>query len=227
MNAALALARLRELRKPVVTTDDAALAIGSKRSAATRTLGRLAAVGLLLKVRHGLWALEPHLDPLVLPGYLTAPLPSYVSFQTALFLHGMVAQVPSVTYVASLARTRRVSTRLGTFSIHRLAPRFFGGCEAMGSSGVLMATPEKALLDMLYLAPTRSRLFAHLPEIELPRAFDRREARRWVARITAGPRRTMVARRLDRILAAQRPATSARARPVARRLVLERGARRA
>ena len=204
MNAASALAHLRGLRKQVVTTNDVTLALGVERSAATQTLKRLAAEGLLKKIRHGLWAVDPALDPLLLPEYLTAPLPSYVSFQTALYLRGMVSQVPEVIYVASLAQTRRVKTTLGAFSIHRLAPTFFGGYETLQESGVRLATPEKALIDTLYLGPTRSRMFAHLPEIEISKGFDRRKAQEWIARIPVGPRRTSVERRLDRVLGPQR-----------------------
>jgi predicted transcriptional regulator of viral defense system len=200
MNAASALARLRGLGKRVVTTNDATLALRVERSAATRMLKRLANEGLLKKIGHGLWAVDPDLDPLLLPEYLTAPLPAYVSLQSALYLHGMVSQVPQVTYVASLARTRRVRTSLGVFSIHRLAPTFFGGYETRPESGVRLATPEKALLDTLYLGPSRSRMFAHLPEIEIPKGFDGRRAQQWVARIPAGPRRTSVERRLTRLL---------------------------
>jgi predicted transcriptional regulator of viral defense system len=200
MKAASALARLRGLGKRVVTTNDATLALGVKRSAATQMLKRLAAERLLGKIRHGLWAVEPALDPLLVPEHLTAPLPSYVSFQSALYLHGMVSQIPQVIYVASLARTRDVRTSLGVFSIHRLAPTFFGGYETQPVSGVRLATPEKALLDTLYLGPARSRMFAHLPEIELPRGFDRRQAMQWVGRIPAGPRRASVERRLTRLL---------------------------
>jgi predicted transcriptional regulator of viral defense system len=204
MNAASALAHLRALRKPVVTTDEAALVLRAERSAATHTLKRLATVGLLKWIRHGLWATDPNLDPLLLPEYLTAPFPSYVSFQSALFFHGMVSQIPSVIYVASLAQTRTVRTSLGTYSIHRLAPRFFGGYDTVKTSGVRLATPEKALLDTLYLAPARSRLFAHLPEVELPKHFDRDQIRYWVRRIPAGLRRKSVEQRLDAVLLAQR-----------------------
>ena len=204
MNAASALAHLRALRKPVVTTAEAALVLRAERSAATHTLKRLAAAGLLKRIRHGLWATDPNLDPLLLPEYLTAPFPSYVSFQSALFFRGMVSQIPSVIYVASLAQTRTVRTSLGTYSIHRLAPSFFGGYDTVKTSGVRLATPEKALLDTLYLAPARSRLFAHLPEVELPKHFDRDQIRYWVRRIPAGLRRKSVEQRLDAVLLSQR-----------------------
>jgi predicted transcriptional regulator of viral defense system len=204
MNAASALAHVRALGKPVVTTDDAALALGAERSATSHTLKRLADAGLLRRIRHGLWTTDPNLEPLLLPEYLTAPFPSYISLQSALFFHGMVSQIPTVIYVVSLAQTRIVRTSLGTFSIHRLAPRFFGGYDTVKTSGARLATPEKALLDTLYLAPARSRLFAHLPEVELPEPFDRDRIRYWVRRIPAGPRRKSVEQRLDALLLVQR-----------------------
>lgn len=198
-----ALGRLLRMGKTVITTGDAALHLRITRSAATRALGRLAAAGLVLPVRHGLWSLDPRIDPLLLAEPLTAPYPSYVSLLSALSLHGMISQVPRVVFVASLAPTRRLETSVGVFSVHRLGPRFFGGFETT-AEGVRLATPEKALLDALYLAPARSRLFAALPEVELPRGFSAREARRWVARIPAGPRRLAVEQRLAALLAKAR-----------------------
>lgn len=203
LRATEALGRLQRMGKPVITTEDAALRLGLARPAASRTLARLAQAGLLLRLRHGLWSLAPRIEPLVLPEYLTAPFPAYVSLQTALQLHGLITQLPHVIYVASLAPTRKIHTQVADFSIHRLAPSFFGGFETT-PSGVRLATPEKALLDCLYLAPGRSRLFAALPEVELPRKFDRKEARSWIERIAPGPRRTLVERRLDALLRGRR-----------------------
>lgn len=185
--------------KPVLTTGDAALHLGLSRSAASRSLARLAGAGLVLPLRRGLWSLDLGVDPLRLPEHLTAPFPAYVSLQSALQLHGMIRQMPRVVYVASLAPTRRIRTRLGLFSVHRLAPAFFGGfITTVG--GVRLATPEKALLDALYLTPARSRLFAALPEVEIPRRFDRDAAWHWVGRIPPGPRREVVRRRLEILL---------------------------
>lgn len=194
-----ALGRLLRMGKPALTTQDAALHLRMSVPAASRALARLAAAGLVLRVRRGLWSLDREIDPLRLPEHLTAPFPAYVSLQSALYLHGMLSQIPQVVYVASLAPTRTVRTSLGVYSVHRLAPRFFGGFETT-EGGVRLARPEKALLDVLYLTPARSRLFARLPEIEIPATFDRDEARRWVRRIPKGPRRTAVERRLDALL---------------------------
>jgi predicted transcriptional regulator of viral defense system len=201
MRAVDAYAELRRFGKPILTTDDVAVRLRFSTSSASRMLGKLAGKGLIHALRRGLWSMESDIDPLLLPEYLTAPLPAYVSLQTALHRHGMIEQIPHVVYAVSLARTRRVVTSIATFSVHRLVPEFFGGYATDAKTGVKMATPEKALLDVLYLSAARSRLFARLPELELPRRFDVRACRRWIAKIPAPYRRTMVTRRLDALLA--------------------------
>jgi len=67
----------------------------------------------------------------------------------------------------------------------------------VGERGVRLARPEKALLDVFYLTPARSRLFCGLPEIEKPDAFDPGEADMMIARIPSAARRAMVARRFS------------------------------
>ncbi len=197
MNAATALARLRKLGVPALRTSDAAAALGVSRVAASKTLARLAAAGLVRVVRHGVWWLDGELDPYRLPEHLTAPMPSYLSLQTALHLHGLIEQIPEVYYVASLARTQRLVTSAGTFSIHHLAPEVFGGFVET-NAGVLLATPEKALFDLAYLSGGRSRAFTSLPELELPPRFRRAELGRWVARIPSARARTLTRTRLAR-----------------------------
>lgn len=203
MNTLDAYADLRRFGRPVVTTEDVSVRLRCSLSAASRTMGRMRASGLVSLLRRGLWSLRPDIDPLVVIEYLTAPFPAYVSCQSALYFHGMISQIPQVAYVASLGRTRRVATSIADYSIHRLAPEFFGGYRA--DDEVKMATAEKALLDVLYLSAARNRLFARLPELELPRGFSVREARRWIARIPAAYRRRMVQTRFQAILDGRDP----------------------
>jgi predicted transcriptional regulator of viral defense system len=200
VNASEALARLRALGVPVVRTSDAAAALEQSTAAASRTLSRLAEPGLVRCVRHGTWWVDGPVDPYRLPEYLTSPQPSYVSLHSALYLRGLVEQIPEVIYAASLARTQRVSTSAGTISIHHLAPEVFGGFEQT-DGGVKLATAEKALFDFAYLSGGRSRLFTSLPELELPRRFRHAELRRWVRRIPSGRGRTLTTERLERLLA--------------------------
>jgi hypothetical protein len=105
-----------------------------------------------------------------------------------------------VTYAVSLARTRRFKTPLGTVSIHHVTPSFFFGFDPAGPQGAPIATPEKALVDFLYLAPARSRLFHALPELDIPAHFNARLARAMSARIVSSRRRAMVGRSLERLV---------------------------
>ncbi|MCI0652636.1 MAG: hypothetical protein L0Z55_12225 [Planctomycetes bacterium] len=189
----------------ILTTGDASLRLRVSQSSATRVLTRLQSAGLAKRIFRGIWTLDMKADPLTVPERLTAPFPAYVSFQSALYLHGLISQITQITYVASLAPTRRVKTSMGTFSIHRLAPRYFGGYTTDPESGVRLATPEKALMDVLYLGNARSRLFASLPELALPHNFSALKARRWLEQIRDPSRRTMVGARLDELFRKQGP----------------------
>lgn len=191
MKGADALARLQRLGVPVVSTGEAAAALRVGAGAAHKTLHRLAEAGLIARVARGAWGMSLPIDPLLLPEYLTAPFPAYVSLQTALWHHGLIEQIPASIFAVSLGRTRRLRTPVGSFSIHRVAPEVFGGFETL-PSGMKIATREKALFDLLYLSATRTRLFAALPELELPRGFDRRVGKSWIARITSPALATMV-----------------------------------
>jgi len=201
MNASEALSRLKRLRVPAATTADAAAVLGVSGEAASHTMRRLARSGLVTPLRKGVWALADRPDPLALAEYVTTPYPSYLSLQTALYQHGMIEQIPSMIFLVSLARSGRVETGLGTYSVHHVQPAFFDGFESLPDSGIKLAAPEKALVDFLYLSPTRSRLFAALPEVELPRGFRRSVAREWAGRIPSQRLRTIVARTLDDVLA--------------------------
>lgn len=55
---------------------------------------------------------------------------------------------------------------------------------------------KKALFDLLYLSPTRSRLFVHLPEIELPKGFRWAEVASWTNKIAGKSRRSFVEQKL-------------------------------
>jgi predicted transcriptional regulator of viral defense system len=210
MNAPEAFARLQRLKSPVVATADAAAAFGQSTYAASKTLSRLAKSGLVTAVRHGTWWVGASADPYRLPEYLTAPMPSYLSLQTALHLRGMVEQIPEVFYAISLARTQRIATRAGVFSVHHIAPELFGGFEET-TGGVKLATAEKALFDLAYLSGGRSRLFTAVPELEIGPKFRWRELRRWVSRVSSPRARTLVQERLDRFIGPSAAGRSGRA----------------
>ena len=64
-----------------------------------------------------------------------------------------------------------------------------------------MATPEKALLDVLYLSPARSKMFRFLPELEFPKTFRIGAVRAMIERIRHARRRTLVRRLIEPLAA--------------------------
>ena len=199
MTTTEALARLQSLGVATVETADAAAALKLSTKAANKVLGRLATAELISRLRPGLWLLLKSSNPYSLVEAITTPLPSYFSLQTALYLHGMIDQIPGVHYVVSLARTQRIRTSIGVYSVHHIAPELFDGFK-LRADGSKLATPEKALFDMAYLSGGRSRLFAHVPELELPTSFHASKLRRWTAKIGSPRKRSMVDKRLAAIL---------------------------
>jgi predicted transcriptional regulator of viral defense system len=200
MTPSEAYGRLLDLGVATVKTADVASTLRVTTSAATKLLRRLAAAKLIVRLRSGLWLLaRSAANAYGLAEAVTAPMPSYVSLQTALYLHGMIEQVPGVIYLASLARTQKIATSVSVFSVHHIAPELFDGFETR-ADGTKLATPEKALFDVAYLSGGRSRLFAHLPELELPARFRRGRLRDWTRRITASRKRSMVETRLETLI---------------------------
>ena len=95
--------------------------------------------------------------------------------------------------ISRIYHQRYIATRCG-------GSLLFGGFEHDPASGTKLALPEKALFDFLYLSPTRGRLFAALPELELPRGFRRSVARAWADRVPSRRSRTIVQSKLDEVL---------------------------
>ena len=173
-----ALARIQQTGQTVMRTADVMGLLDVNKDHASQILSRLAGSGHLLRLKRETWLIARTRDPLPLVGYLTAPLPSYISLQTALYHHGMISQMSTVTYCVSLARTRVYATPVGTFSVHHISAPFFCAYEQHGVKGVQMATPEKALLDFLYLSSTKTRLFARVAGIGSFRWLQHQERRK-------------------------------------------------
>ena len=82
--------------------------------------------------------------------------PSYISLHSALSFYGMIPEeVVQVTSVTTL-KTARFQNDLGTFHYQNVKTPLYFGYEiktTQNGRGILFATPEKALLDLLYLNP--------------------------------------------------------------------------
>lgn len=175
----------------VFTTGDFASLAGLSTGAASQALRRLALAGAITRVRHAIWAnrFAPDFNPFEIVPVLQAPWPAYVSLHSALSEYGLVAEIPQVIYGISASRPRRLRTPAGDFHLHHLPERLIWGfaIRRAGRSAYPIADPEKAFLDLCYLALTlRSPL-------GLPRRrgkawnLDKRKVRAYAARFKYPP----------------------------------------
>ncbi|MBI2119296.1 MAG: hypothetical protein HYT97_06690 [Elusimicrobia bacterium] len=140
----------------VFTTLDILTLTGMNRPAVTQALCRLKKQQLLSRVKRGVWVnklIENH-NPFEIVPFLRNPWPSYVSLHSALADHGLIEEIPHVIYAVTSASPKNYQTELGEFHIHHLPKHLMWGYEIkqMGQGSFPMADPEKAFLDMVYLA---------------------------------------------------------------------------
>ena len=85
--------------------------------------------------------------------------PSYISLHTALSFYGIIPEaVVEITSVTT-QKTCRYENAFGQFSYQTVRPRLFWGFEPKtmrDGKQYMMATPEKAIIDLLYLYPQYS-----------------------------------------------------------------------
>lgn len=143
-----------------------------------RQLDRWVKSGKILQLRREVYLVKkpycaspPH--PFMAANFLRRA--SYVSLQSALSYYGMTPEhVPVVTSVTG-GRPEEVNTPLGRFFFRHVQSRiFFGFIESEIAPGqtVRIATPEKALADLLYLTPAcDERAFLEELRVERPEPF--------------------------------------------------------
>jgi hypothetical protein len=112
----------------------------------------------------------------------------------------MVEQVPQVVTVASTAHTRNIRTKIATYSVHRIHPSFFKGFSWDNTKSFLIAEPEKAFIDCLYLSAHRKKHFGHFPELHFSRSFSITKAREWIMEIRNGKTRIYVSKRFESLI---------------------------
>jgi len=176
----------KKLNRPVFTTREAAMLSGSSLSNASKMLKTLEKKGLIFKVARGIWA-ETGNEKLSSYNVIPFLLPknrAYVSFISALHLYGIIEQIPQEITLASTVHTKKIHTKVGTFSIHRIPPSFFDGFDwYKGDGSFLIAEPEKALIDSLYLSTRKKKQFGYFPELYFPKSFNFKEATKWIEKI--------------------------------------------
>lgn len=167
----------------IFTTREFANGDGVTMSAATKRLARLSEKGRLTKVTKGVWAntAHPYFHPLSCVPYLLGKEQGYVSFLTALHLHGVLSQIPKTIQMATTGRGRVLESPVGSFEFFQIKPELMrqGADWSESHLPYLIASAEKALADTLYLSTRKNRRFARLPELDLTHSgFRLREFKR-------------------------------------------------
>lgn len=125
------------------------------RSALTRWM----AAGYIVHLKNGLYAFKewistPEADVIVANLIYR---PSYVSLHSALAHYGMIPEFVAHTTSVTTLKTAVFKNDLGTFDYRHIKPELFWGYQIIDTTSnrkTLIALPEKALLDLLYLTPS-------------------------------------------------------------------------
>lgn len=158
---------------------------GIKTSQIELQLVRWAKSERLLKLRRGLYVLgkpyrkiEPH--PFLIANRLQRG--SYVSFQSALAYYDLIPEHVPVVTSATTGRPEKVKTPMGSFIFRHLKTGMFSGFKQIKVADrqqAVIATPEKALVDLLY-ATAGSDSDGYIEELRLQNTeiFSANELRR-------------------------------------------------
>lgn len=196
------LTYIKKLDKTVFTTREIAEISGKSLSSISQSLSNLEKHGLVTKIYRGIWVetnrkdISPYsIIPALFPGQR-----AYLSFVSALHLYGIIEQIPQVITVATTAHSRVFHTKLGIFCAHKILPSFFQGFDWYRKTGdFLIAGPEKAFIDCLYISVFRNRQFGFFPELDFRKDFSMRKAASWIKEIKSLRIRNTVERKFNKI----------------------------
>jgi len=122
--------------------------------------------------------------------------PSYISLHTALYWYNLIPEMIVSTTSVTTRKTNKFSTPLGDFDYHRIKPELFGfgysledvdayRSESNNSRKIMVATPQKAILDFFYInsfySSEKDMEYLRLNDIELAKIVNK-EFYRYLAR---------------------------------------------
>jgi predicted transcriptional regulator of viral defense system len=141
---------------PVVDTESLRV-LGHDPGALSVQISRWVGSGRLIRLRRGLYLLPERYRRCPVGREYLANLvqtPSYVSLERALSIHQMIPEAVPTVQSVSTGRTAIFETPVGEFRYRHVKTGWFGGYREMqvGQSRALVATMEKALLDLVYLS---------------------------------------------------------------------------
>jgi len=113
---------------------------------------------LLIKLRNSWYSFPDYLNTPNIQHFVSNKIysPSYISLHSALAFYGIIPEaIVRTTAVSSLKKTN-FENAFGSFSYQQILPELMFGNEQktfLHKHSLIFATPEKAILDLLYLYP--------------------------------------------------------------------------
>lgn len=155
---------LREERITFLTKSDLRRRFGVKSdNTAYKILQRMTQKGLLTRLQAGHYQIaETPVHDFTVANTIVPP--SYISLESALARYGILQQVPFVVTSVTPKKGRTVEIHTKTFEYTHIAPHLFMGFVKEGD--YLIATPEKALFDAVYMTAKGLRSLS-VDELEL------------------------------------------------------------
>jgi predicted transcriptional regulator of viral defense system len=112
----------------------------------------------IFQLRRGLYSIAPPYQkkqphPFLIANHLQKA--SYVSLQSALAFYGLIPEVVNVTTSVTTGRPERLVTPFGIYEFRHIKTEYLFGYQMIDlvDQKALVASPEKALLDLIYLQP--------------------------------------------------------------------------
>ena len=143
----------------VPVTTAAIASLYPELSGANQKVAALEASGKLLRLKRGLYVVNPTKSGKPVSTYLVANhlySPSYISMHTALRWYGLIPEHVFLMQSMTIKHSRQFQNALGTFNYIGVSRDYFSiglrQDESEGSS-IIIATPEKALCDLIYATP--------------------------------------------------------------------------
>ncbi len=146
---------IQQSQKLFHTSDLKVLWNVSKQSTLYQTIYRLINKKILFRIQKGLYSIVPlnQLDPVEI-GFRAINRFNYLSTESVLSKNGIINQSPvKITFISDISANITINDNI--FLFRQLKPQCLHNTFGIiqNDKGVFMATPERAVADMLYFQP--------------------------------------------------------------------------
>jgi len=142
------LKKLKTIEKPYFTVNDLYKILDLSKKSVCVTCSRLVKARDLYRLRKNVYTLDN--SPQNIQKIANLILwPSYLSFESALALYGILNQIPYTSTFATKLKSKKIDLGGQLVEYRQILPKLFFGY--ILEKNLFVALPEKALLDQLYL----------------------------------------------------------------------------